>query len=110
MVCLTRERLVESPPDILFTSAEMLNRSLSHRHVSKVFGVGTYGAPPLLILDEIHTYSGPHGAQVALLLRRWRKLARARPHVIGLSATIADATRFMSELTGVFENRVRLVE
>jgi hypothetical protein len=110
MVCLTREKLVASPPDILFTSAEMLNRSLSHRHVSKVFGVGTYGAPALLILDEIHTYSGPHGAQVALLLRRWRKLARARPHVIGLSATIADATRFMSDLTGVFENRVRLVE
>jgi ATP-dependent helicase Lhr and Lhr-like helicase len=109
-VCLTRDRLVSSPPDILFTSAEMLNRSLSHPQVSRVFGVGTNGAPALLILDEIHTYSGPHGAQVALLLRRWRKLSAARPHVIGLSATIADATRFMSELTGVFENNIRLIE
>ena len=109
-VCLTRDRLVSSPPDVLFTSAEMLNRSLSHPQLSRAFGVRTNGAPTLLVLDEIHTYSGHHGAQIALLLRRWRNLAAARPHVIGLSATIADGTRFMSELTGVFENRIRLIE
>ena len=32
--------------------------------------------PRLVLLDEVHTYSGVHGAQVALLLRRWRHSVR----------------------------------
>lgn len=107
---LTRHALRTNPPDILFTSTEMLNRSSTDPRMRSLFGIGTRGAPRVLLLDEIHTYSGIHGAQVAVLLRRWRRLAQARPHVIGLSATLADASRFMSELTGVFENNVRVVE
>ena len=42
-----------------------------------------------------------HGAHVALLMRRWRHASGARPHFVGLSATLADAPRFFGELTGL---------
>jgi len=46
-------------------------------------------------------YEGFHGAHVALLLRRWRRVAEAHPHFVGLSATLADAPRFFAELVGI---------
>src|SRR5205085_10251898 len=59
--------------------------------------------PRLLLLDEVHTYGGTHGAQVALLLRRWRHaLGRGSPlHVVGLSATLENPSEFMTKITGL---------
>ena len=34
----------------------------------------------LVLLDEVHTYSGVSGAQVALMLRRWRNANRKHGH------------------------------
>ena len=107
---LTRSRMAEEPPDILFTTTEMLNRQMSSHQFRGLFGVGAKGTPGLVLLDEVHTYSGVSGAQVALLLRRWRRTSKARPHFVGLSATLADAQAFFSDLTGVFSNRVQHVE
>ena len=100
---LTRVRMLDSPPDILFTTTEMLNQRLSSSRYSRVFGLNMAAErrPKLVLVDEVHSYDGPHGAHVAYLLRRWRHLSRARPHFVGLSATLADATRFFSELTGI---------
>ena len=57
--------------------------------------------PNLVLLDEIHTYSGTSGAQVAFLLRRWRKLMGRPVAWVGLSATLANAAAFFSDLCGV---------
>ena len=56
--------------------------------------------PRLVLLDEVHTYSGVHGAQVALLLRRWRHSVRSPVTFVGLSATLRDAKSFFAQLTG----------
>jgi ATP-dependent helicase Lhr and Lhr-like helicase len=100
---LTRERMLAEPPDVLFTSTEMLNQRLSARRFARLFGIGI-GAerrPDFVLLDEVHAYEGVHGAHVALLLRRWRRASGARPHFVGLSATLADAPRFFGELVGI---------
>ena len=57
--------------------------------------------PKYVLLDEIHTYAGTSGAQTALTLRRWRHLVSSPVAWVGLSATLQEATRFFSDLTGV---------
>ena len=108
---LTRERLRSEPPDILFTTTEMLNQRIGDSEINHVFGVGTdpRQKPRLVLLDEVHTYSGVSGAQVALLLRRWQRAARIQPHFVGLSATLTDARTFFARLVGVDDYRVEEV-
>ena len=100
---LTRTRMRKEPPDILFTSTEMLNKRMGDSNFRSLFGIhpSPDRRPILFLLDEVHTYEGIHGAHVALLLRRWRRASDARPHFVGLSATLADASRFFADLIGL---------
>lgn len=110
-VVLTRVSLMNNPPDILFTTTEMLNQHLGNNKANHLFGVGmNVVAPPVVLLDEVHTYSGNSGAQTAYLLRRWMQLARCRPHFVGLSATLSDAERFFADLVGASKKHVMLIE
>jgi hypothetical protein len=101
-IVLTRTRLQRHPPDILFTTTEILNQRLSDHWMRGLFGVGLPVArkPLLALLDEVHTYEGGTGAQAALTLRRWRHQLAAPISWVGLSATLGDAARFFSDLTG----------
>ncbi len=102
-VVLTREQLLRTPPDILFTTTEMLNQRMADSRFGRLFGVGTGAGrkPQLVLLDEVHTYGGVQGAQTALLLRRWLHASRATPHFVGLSATLRDARSFFATLVGL---------
>ena len=102
-VILTRKRIQGEPPDILFTTTEMMNQRLTDTSLWKLFGVGTppNKKPVFLLLDEAHTYNSTHGAQVAYLLRRWLQRSRSKPHVVGLSATLMEASSFFADLTGI---------
>ena len=108
-IVLTRDRMKQNPPDILFTTTEMLNRRMTDSRLCHLFGIGTSPdkKPELVLLDEVHTYSGTHGAQVAYLLRRWRHRANCKPHYVGLSATLREASSFFAKLVGLYD---RLVE
>lgn len=108
---LTRETLRNDPPDILFTTTEMLNQRLSDTSSRHVFGLrpGAVRPPEMVLLDEVHTYSGNHGAQVGYLLRRWKHLVRAPITFVGLSATLEDGVRFFARLTGLAEQQVEEV-
>ncbi|MET3793445.1 protein DpdJ [Aquamicrobium terrae] len=101
-IVLTRTRLQRHPPDILFTTTEILNQRLSDHWMRGLFGIGLSVArkPMLALLDEVHTYEGATGAQAALTLRRWRHLLDNPITWVGLSATLGDAARFFSDLTG----------
>lgn len=112
-IVLTREEMRERPPDILFTTTEMLNRLMGQKKAHRLIGISTEikKRPRYMLLDEIHTYHGIHGAHVAYLLRRWKQAANPSKCVtVGLSATLKDARRFMSELTGTPEHQVGLIE
>ena len=101
-IVLTRSTLQREPPDILFTTTEILNQRMSDQWMRHVFGIGNTAArkPFLALLDEVHTYEGASGAQVALTLRRWRHLLASPVTWAGLSATLAEAPRFFADLTG----------
>ena len=113
VVALSRKTLQERPPDVLFTSTEMLSRQASAplgRLLGWRSGFGSAMTPRLVLLDEVHTYSGIHGAQVALLLRRWRHSARSPVTFVGLSATLRDAKSFFAQLTGLDQADVEYIE
>lgn len=103
VLALTREQLMERPPDILFASIEMLNREMGNPQWEKAFGLRQgERAPRMLLLDEVHAYEGIQGAQVAWVVRRWRHWAQTKSlHVVGLSATLKDAPDHLTRVAGV---------
>ena len=110
-VLVTKQSTQKNPPDILFTTTEMLNQNLSNDSCNNLFGVNNNSvAIPLVLLDEVHTYEGSSGAQTSYLLKRWMKFTGIKPHFVGLSATLADAKSFFSDLTGTNPRHTELVE
>ncbi len=101
-VLLTRARMVKTPPDVLFTTTEMLNRQMGNSQYGHVFGLGpAIRRPQIMLLDEVHTYTGTSGAQIALLLRRWQHAVGTRVQFTGLSATLRAAAEFFGQLVGL---------
>ena len=102
-VMLTRHRMAKTPPDVLFSTTEMLNRRMSDKQYGHLFGIGSNvrRRPQLMLLDEVHTYVGTSGAQVALLLRRWQRALGSVVQFTGLSATLRGATNFFEQLVGL---------
>jgi hypothetical protein len=108
---LTRKSVQRQPPDLLFSTTEMMNQRISDTRSRHIFGVGQPVArmPTLVLLDEVHTYSGISGAQTALLLRRWSALQSAKMRWVGLSATLPGPAQFFSDLTGIWTDHVAVV-
>ena len=100
-VILTRDRMAKTPPDLVFPSTEMLNWSMGDSRYGHVFGITAAKKSQLVLLDEVPTYIGIHGAQVAYLLRRWQKIINKKVQFTGLSATLENAAEFFSQLTGL---------
>ncbi|MCK9871172.1 DEAD/DEAH box helicase [Nocardiopsis dassonvillei] len=109
-LALTRQSMRDTPPDLLFTTTEMLNRHSANPYLGGLLGWTGRHRPSLVLLDEVHTYSGPQGAQVALLLRRWRHAVSKPITFVGLSATLKDAERFFAQLTGLPTANIDCIE
>lgn len=105
----TRNRLQADPPSVLFTTTEMVNRLLGSAPMRRLLVGDDTRSPEYLLLDEVHTYAGTHGAQVANLLRRWRSDLAAPPHIVGLSATLADPVGFFSDLVGLPTSNISVI-
>lgn len=112
-VALTRESMISRPPDILFSSTEMLSQQPTSAGLGRLLGWKGANGTRLVLLDEVHTYSGAHGAQVGLMLRRWRHANRqwgaSAPVMVGLSATLRDAGDFFATLTGTERSNVEVI-
>ncbi|WP_127817847.1 protein DpdJ [Microbacterium sp. CPCC 204701] len=112
-LAMTRESIRQTPPDILFSSTEMLSKQATSGALGKVLGWRGPTGTRMVLLDEAHTYSDVHGAQVALMLRRWRHANRQwgtdSPVVVGLSATLRDAGDFFAHLTGADRSDVEVI-
>ncbi|MGH3666452.1 MAG: DEAD/DEAH box helicase, partial [Egibacteraceae bacterium] len=87
----TRERIVTHPPDILLTNYVMLELILTRPRERQQLIRAAQGRLQFLVLDELHTYRGRQGADVALLVRRLREACRV-PDVqcVGTSATMVS--------------------
>ena len=85
-----RQAIIAAPPDILLTNYVMLELLLTRPYEKGL--VAAAHDLRFLVLDELHTYRGRQGADVALLVRRVREAANARHlQVVGTSATLAGS-------------------
>jgi len=88
-----RESILSSPPDILLTNFKMLDYALM-RNLYQDLWKHNLTDPSLLrflVLDELHTYDGAQGTDVANLIRRLKLKLNMQPGQlcpVGTSATI----------------------
>ncbi|NKY99992.1 protein kinase [Nocardiopsis dassonvillei subsp. albirubida] len=85
-----RKALRDNPPDILLTNYVMLELMLT-RPGDRSSLIKMARGLDFLVFDELHTYRGRQGADVALLIRRVRQACEA-PDVqcVGTSATMSS--------------------
>jgi len=83
-----RDELRNNPPDVILTNYVMLELILTRVGEKRL--VEAARGLKFLVLDELHTYRGRQGADVAMLCRRLREqLESPDLQTIGTSATIA---------------------
>ncbi|GAB6875587.1 DEAD/DEAH box helicase [Thermaerobacter litoralis] len=83
-----RHDILETPPDILLTNYMMAELLLVRPHERRLVEAMA-GNLQFLVLDELHTYRGRQGADVAMLVRRLRLNANNDKLVcVGTSATL----------------------
>ncbi len=91
-----RKALIENPPDILLTNYVMLELLLTRVYDRNL--LGNAHKLRFVVLDELHTYRGRQGADVAMLLRRVANAAGRLKQAdrtddilyVGTSATMAS--------------------
>lgn len=85
-----KQRILANPPDILLTNYVMLELILTRPQEKQL--VERAQGLRFLVLDELHTYRGRQGADVAMLVRRVRdRLTADKLQCVGTSATLAGA-------------------
>lgn len=85
---------------VLLTNFYFLHQILAWAHQSERF----YRNLAFVVIDEAHAYRGVLGSNVALLIRRLRRLLAmygATPQFVLASATIANPEEFGERLTGL---------
>lgn len=87
-----RQRIADSPPDILLTNFMMAELLLTRQDSLDTKVIENATGLDFIVLDELHTYRGRQGADVAILVRRLRNRCAAdkAPICIGTSATMAS--------------------
>lgn len=99
-----REAIAENPPDILLTNFMMLELILTRYEDTDRRVVKHCKGLKFLILDELHTYRGRQGADVALLVRRLRERLHAEQMIcIGTSATMSSTGSIDDQMKTVAE-------
>lgn len=87
-----RREIADNPPDILLTNFMMAELLLTRQDEVDRQVIENARGLEFIVLDELHTYRGRQGADVAILVRRLR--ARCTPErapiCIGTSATMAS--------------------
>lgn len=119
---LTRWDMVSNPPDILITNYSMLNVILMRDYEDALFrqtktwleedGEHTF----TLVVDELHTYRGTQGSEVALVIRKLLRRLGLAPNsaqlrCIGTSASLDESTgsEYLERFFGVPRSTFRIV-
>ena len=93
-VIYDQDTLRKNPPDILLTNYKMLDYLLIRPKDRKLWVHNTPSTLRYLIVDELHTFDGAQGTDLAMLIRRLRaRLQIPEGHLIcaGTSATLGGA-------------------
>ncbi len=90
-----RQTIVDSPPDIILTNFKMLDYALMRNNYHNLWSFNLQDTSLLqyLILDELHSYDGAQGTDVANLIRRLKLklgIEKGQLCAVGTSATIGS--------------------
>jgi superfamily II DNA/RNA helicase len=89
-----REKIYTGNPDIIVTNTETLKRRMLDPLAHKIYRKGI----DMVLYDEIHLYSGIHGAYVTGLNARLKAILPNQPVFVGMSATIANPEKHCQKL------------
>ena len=96
-----KSKIRKVPPHILLSNPEMLHLAmLAHHHLWETF----FKHLKYIVIDEVHTYRGIMGSNMAWVFRRLQRICRlygADPVFIFCSATIANPAFLAQKLTGL---------
>lgn len=102
-----RDQIIANPPDILLTNYVMLELILTRPYEKKLIKAAQ--GLSFLVLDELHTYRGRQGADVALLVRRVRDaVSSTNLQCVGTSATLAGIGSYDEQRKEVAEVATQL--
>jgi superfamily II DNA/RNA helicase/very-short-patch-repair endonuclease len=88
-----RQKIAENPPDILLTNYVMLELIMTRQEFPDPQVIEHAKGLRFLVLDELHTYRGRQGADVAMLVRRVRERLNLDLLCVGTSATMSSEGR-----------------
>ncbi|WP_425259796.1 DEAD/DEAH box helicase [Rubrivivax sp. RP6-9] len=94
-VITDRDTLRKHPPDILLTNYKMLDYLMLRPKDRQLWAHNTPTTLRYLVVDELHTFDGAQGTDLALLLRRLRARLKADKDQLicaGTSATLGGAS------------------
>jgi DEAD/DEAH box helicase domain-containing protein len=94
---------------VVLTNPDMLHTAILPHHAS---WSRTLQNLRYVVVDELHTYKGVFGSQVANVLRRLQRIAAfhgSRPRLIGATATIGNPHEHAARLFGVSEEEITVV-
>ena len=96
-----KAKIRKAPPHILLSNPEMLHLALlAHHHLWENF----FKHLKYIVIDEVHTYRGVMGSNMAWVFRRLQRICRfygSSPVFIFCSATIANPASLAQKLTGL---------
>ena len=104
-----RETLRERPPHILLTNYKMLDFLMIRPPDARLWRHNQAGALRYLVVDELHTFDGPQGTDLACLIRRLKdrlQVPRRGLVCVGTSATVggeenrAELRKYVAGLFG----------
>ncbi len=96
-----KAKIRKTLPHILLSNPEMLHLALlAHHHLWENF----FRHLKYIVIDEVHTYRGVMGSNMAWVFRRLQRICRlygSKPTFIFCSATIANPASLAKKLTGL---------
>ena len=96
-----RARIRESLPSVIFTNPDMVHLAINPYHKK---WEGFFRNLRYVVIDEIHSYRGVFGSNIANVFRRLRRICNywgSNPQFIACSATIANPEELSEQLTGL---------
>ena len=97
-----RRHILDAPPHILVTNFDVINYHLPRR----TDFARLLRTVRIVVMDEVHTYSGIFGSNVHHILRRLNRIC-GRLQMVAASATISDPAAFCSRL---LDRDIKLVQ
>ena len=92
-----RQKIFADPPEILVTNPDILHYHLGIGKNSGLFQ-NLLANTKIVILDEVHTYSGTFGSNMHFIVRRLERIIGYKLQFIAASATVSNPHTFTSRL------------